>query len=692
MDRRSLNPYFTHVLMLTLVGSFIPAVLPSMQSFASHSDLEIEVSPSVVEGGDEVVISGEVDGGDENDQVDINIDEAGGGSEGDSVDLDDDGQFDFTYDVPTSPDDGVYIVEVQFETDDPVFSYFIVDEENDEIDVVTDDESYELGDEVVISGTVDEDIIDSEVDEVEITVLDPNNDEVLESEDVEIDNSGDFEFDALELSDEDDAHGMYAILVSYDDDELGWNLFEVTEGGSSSGSDITAVLEDATLSPGDEVVITGSIEETDVDPGEEMNLDVEDDNGDPVHDDSVEPENDGFFRFEFELEDDAESGIYTITLTYAGLDDKTLTFTVSSSTNGGSSGGSGSGSSGGLTARLSKTSLLAGETLTVSGVVPQVSGDEPVNISVLRPNGAFVAASFPDPDEDDESYSATIRLPTTLEEDEDYSVVVSYNGREVEVNFDITGQVSGSDGGPLTVRTDKASYASGSTVRITGAVASDSIIEDKQIALQVYNPDEVLYRFDPITPESDGSYSYQMAVGGPLGVTGEWEVKVTYDQLTAETTFDLTGGAPSSPTFNLQVGDLTFPIEYQSDGTVKNMFVRPSDNKLVVSIEAEEDGTLTIELPREVIDASEGGSDIEYIVVISDFDTGSEEVIEVTESTTTDEARTLVIDYQAGTDLIEIQGTRVVPEFGILAAIILAISLLSVIGFTRFSHRLGNFR
>ena len=149
MDRRSLSPFLAYALMLTLVVSVFPSVLPAMPSFASHSDLEIELSDSVVEQGDDVVISGELDGGDEDDDVDISVDAPGSGSVDDQESLDDDGRFDFTYEVSDSADDGVYIVEVQFETDDPVFSYFIVDEENDEIDVVTDDDTYAPGDEVV---------------------------------------------------------------------------------------------------------------------------------------------------------------------------------------------------------------------------------------------------------------------------------------------------------------------------------------------------------------------------------------------------------------------------------------------------------------------------------------------------------------------------------------------------------------
>ncbi len=687
MDR-SISPYFAYALILTLVGSAFSSIVPLQHSFASHSDIEVNISGIEFDEGDDVVITGTVDGADENDDVDITVDEAGGGDESDNVDLDSGGDFEFTYTVPDNPDDGIYQVEVLFESDDPVYGFFIVDAANDNIDVSTTDDTFGPGDDVTIEGNVDDEILDSAIEEVEITVIDPNGDEVLTSVNVDVDNNGDFDYNDLQIENEDNAHGRYAIIVEYDDNEEGWYIFEVDEGGSSSNV-ITATLSESSYNPGDEVVINGEIDEDDVDQGVEVFLTVDDDDGTQIVDDEVEPDPDGSFEFSFDLDDDADLGTYDVTLSYTGLDDKELTFTVTSSSGGGSGGG-GSGSSSGLTARLSKTSLLAGETITVTGVVPRVT-DDPVNISILKPDGRFVVASFPEP-ESDESYSATLRLPSTLEEGEDYSVVVFYDGKEVKVSFDITGTASGSDGGPISVETDKTSYSVGSTVQITGEIASDTFVPGQQITLQVFNPDKSPYRFDPIAPKSDGSYSYSMAIGGPLGVTGKWQVKVTYAGKVAETAFDLTGGVPSTPTYQLKYEDMTFPIQYESDGSVKSMFVRPAEKKLVISIDGDEEGTLTIVLPRQVIDAVQGTSDIKYIVSTSDIDTGNENLIDITERDVDGDSRTIVIEYDAGTDLIEIQGTSVVPEFGPLTAIVLAIAIFSIVAVTAKFRRFSTFR
>ena len=123
------------------------------------------------------------------------------------------------------------------------------------------------------------------------------------------------------------------------------------------------------------------------------------------------------------------------------------------------------------------------------------------------------------------------------------------------------------------------------------------------------------------------------------------------------------------------------------------MYVRPSEKKLVVSIDGEEGGKLTLTLPREVIDAVQAGSDIKYIVSTLDTETGEESQIDITEGVANAEERTIVIDYDAGTDLIEIQGTSIVPEFGALSAIVLAVAVFSIIAVTaRFSNRFSIFR
>jgi Ca2+-binding RTX toxin-like protein len=500
---------------------------------SSGFDNVVEIDDITPDPGDEITISGVIDGAEEDEDVDITIREPGnGGTDNADTQIDDDGEFSESYEIPDPTDDGIYEVEVEFGSEDPMFAYFLIDEDNDDVPTETDEDTYETGQEVEISGEVLDPMTGEE--EVDIKVLDPESNDIGPGS-VDLDSNDEFDV-SIELHN--DAHpGVYAVIVEYDGIEAGWAVFEVVEGSGGSGeSEITASLADATLSPGDEVVITGSIDETDVDL-DEVTLIVEDPDNAEIENDSVRPDTYGGFEFRFDQDDDAETGTYEIVLEYVGYDDKTLTFTVSTSSNGGRSS---DGGSSGFTARLSKTFVLAGELLTVRGVVEEIVVDEPVNIVILGPDGRFTGvSSFPEPTSD-KSYSTLLSLPISLPEVDGYSVIVSYDGNDIEVHFDVIGKAS--SGEVITLRTDRSTYSAGPTIRIMGEIADNEVKPGQQVLLQIFNPDDAPYRFDPITPESDGSYSYSLIVGGPLGVNGEWYVKATYGKAVAETTFQLTGG------------------------------------------------------------------------------------------------------------------------------------------------------
>jgi plastocyanin len=492
----------------------------------SHSDDVVNIRIEVDDEhspGDEVEIMGSIeDISDDVDEVMVTITEPDGADNSDDVLLEDD-EFSLEYHLGDPADEGIYIIEVEYDGES-AFSYFLVDEEDDSVEVVSDEDVYELGEEIVLVGEVHDLQIGEE--EVEIIILDPAGEEVVEEAELD-----DEEFE-IDIDLDDAPPGRYAVIAIYDGEESGFTLFEVDEDGDID-SPITVVLSKSSYRLGEEVIIGGSVDEIEV--GAEVIVTVEDPNGDELFSDSIEPANSGEFEVEFDLDDDAETGVYIVLVEYLGNDIEEILTVTSSSGSGG-----GSGNDDGLTAKLSKTSLLAGETLMVRGVVPRLVTDEDgVSITILNPDHGFVTARFPEP-ESDRSYSTSIVLPSSLEIGEDYEVIVYYDNNEVELSFDIIGKAPAGDA--ITVETDKASYAAGSTVTITGKVAGDILEPGVDIFLQVFNPESAPYRFDPITPDTDGSYSYSMVVGGPLGVTGVWYVKVRYADETADTTFLLTGG------------------------------------------------------------------------------------------------------------------------------------------------------
>jgi predicted secreted protein with PEFG-CTERM motif len=230
----------------------------------------------------------------------------------------------------------------------------------------------------------------------------------------------------------------------------------------------------------------------------------------------------------------------------------------------------------------------------------------------------------------------------------------------------------------LTVQTDSDSYAAGDQVTVTGRLTATNI--NQPILLQVFDPDGNFVRGDQFDVAADGSYSYRFPTGGPLmQKSGTYTVEVTYKGTTSEeTTFEFDAGDVWER-FTIRIGSQSFPVEYKiSGGTVQNMVPDEATATLTVTISSTAEGNLQIRLPRNVIDSRDGadgrsGAD-DVFAVFAD-----EENIEFDEAETTVDRRTLSFDFAQGTETIEIVGTWAIPEFGAIAAIVLAVAIVGII-------------
>jgi len=83
---------------------------------------------------------------------------------------------------------------------------------------------------------------------------------------------------------------------------------------------------------------------------------------------------------------------------------------------------------------------------------------------------------------------------------------------------------------------------------------------------------------------------------------------------------------------------------------------------------ADDDGELKITLNSDIITPFDDGS---YFVLVDSEETEFEQM-----------GNTLHIEYSAGAEKIEIVGSHVVPEFGTIAMIVLAVSIVSIIVIT----------
>ena len=227
---------------------------------------------------------------------------------------------------------------------------------------------------------------------------------------------------------------------------------------------------------------------------------------------------------------------------------------------------------------------------------------------------------------------------------------------------------------PIVVSTDKASYEDGESIMVTGEVSE--ILFGYAISLMVIAPNGNVVSVDQLMVGSDKKFGTELSAGGSLmKAGGEYTIQVLYgtENRTAETTFSFAGsGEPTGPTL-VQVEGTDFMIGYTITGG-KLISITPDvdSNSLIIAIDATDDGQLTITLPRELIDAKIGEEDDDYFVLVDGEEVDFDE-------TTTSIDRTLVIAFPAGAEEIEIIGTHVVPEFGTIAALILAIAIISII-------------
>ena len=227
---------------------------------------------------------------------------------------------------------------------------------------------------------------------------------------------------------------------------------------------------------------------------------------------------------------------------------------------------------------------------------------------------------------------------------------------------------------PIVVSTDKSSYVAGDIIVVSGEVKD---LIGQAVSVIITSPNGNIVAIAQIDVSSDKTFSVEITAGGTMKFDGTYTVSVTYGglQRTAETTFDLSGAGvgpgpgPGGPTIDVE----GYPVGYSiTGGSILSITADVDANSLIIEISTTSDGELTIILPRALIDAKFNGDDDEFFVLVDaeemDFD-----------ETKTDTHRTLTIAFFDGSEEIEIIGTFVIPEFGAIAVLILAVAIISII-------------
>ena len=240
----------------------------------------------------------------------------------------------------------------------------------------------------------------------------------------------------------------------------------------------------------------------------------------------------------------------------------------------------------------------------------------------------------------------------------------------------------------IVVTTDKSSYSQGDVILVTGEVKDR--YSGLQISVVMSDSNGNRVGLAQIEVDGDKKFSHEFRAGGLMRIAGTYTVEVQYGSVnnTAEASFEFDGVVIDDEKLVVMkesdpgVTDTTVAIEGTEDLITyeitngRILSITPTEsNSLVVSIETTGDGSITLTIPRTVLESTDSATDEDSeIFVLVDYEESNDYNI-----TTTSTDRTITVEFAEGTEEIELIGTWVIPEFGTIAAMILAVAIISVI-------------
>jgi predicted secreted protein with PEFG-CTERM motif len=249
-----------------------------------------------------------------------------------------------------------------------------------------------------------------------------------------------------------------------------------------------------------------------------------------------------------------------------------------------------------------------------------------------------------------------------------------------------TGIVSQADAAfTITMETDKDVYDHSSVITVTGQ-AEPVDPEGSEVSIQVFAPNGNLAYVAQVSVNSDGDFSTTINTAS-LKSDGTYMIKAQYGKLTDVTvSIELTNAIEASKTgttvtgttvtavtglsgesfYKLGAGQIEYDITCNATPA---FFANADDDSIVIYLEPTDDGIITVTLHEDVIKPFGDGT---FVVIVD-----NQEMQDYTQV-----GNTLTIPCVAGTEKIEIHGSWAIPEFGVIAAMILAVAIVSIIVIT----------
>lgn len=142
---------------------------------------------------------------------------------------------------------------------------------------------------------------------------------------------------------------------------------------------------------------------------------------------------------------------------------------------------------------------------------------------------------------------------------------------------------------------------------------------------------------------------------------------------------------PESISMYLPVVTMQTPVAYVGnifahgqDVYISEAVVDTEKKALVLVTQAEDGGKLVVQIPRAILDAKKLSNEDSVFMVYADNKLIDQELIPQA-----DGSRSVSIEVPPGTESVTISGTSAIPEFGPIAGIVLAVSILSIVVMTR---------
>ena len=235
----------------------------------------------------------------------------------------------------------------------------------------------------------------------------------------------------------------------------------------------------------------------------------------------------------------------------------------------------------------------------------------------------------------------------------------------------------------ISVQTDKEQYNHDDVIQISGEVAYPEI--GYSVTITATNPIYNVVEIDQIEVSEDGTFEASfLTLGDNWKYDGIYRIDVYYGTAQRDNYVDieLVGGPEPpkvppvvddtpilaertlDPTCGLEllVGDQCIAYSITGDNAIVSASLNTDDNSIVIEIESESPGVLGLYIEKPIQDGI-------YLVLVDYEEWNDVEIV----------GPNVTIVFPAGTQYIEIFGTHLIPEFGTIAMMILAVAVISVI-------------